>query len=291
MMKSPRFKNIILRALILLLTSATAGAVTPDNQMRYKPEDVSRLEEVLPKVKAMDGLTPGERLAATARLFMDTPYVAGSLEIEPEMLTFSLTGTDCILFVEMCVALGLTADNGGSGIEDYAEEVRQLRYRDGTVDGYASRLHYTSEWMAQAEARGILREITSEIGGIPFDQKFNFMSTHPQAYKQLSDSPSETARIRKAEKALEARQYHYIPKDALTASLDKLQDGDIVCFTCGISGLDIAHLGIALHDRDGRLTFIHASSTGKKVLIQKGTIGSYISGIKRFTGLRVIRPL
>lgn len=284
----------ILSALMLLAATVPAfagGQTAKKEQMRHKPEDAAKLAEVLPIVKAMDGLDHGERLASTARLFLGTPYVAGSLEIEPEILTFSLTGTDCILFVEMCVALGLTADEGGNSIEDYAAQVRRLRYRDGKVDGYASRIHYTSEWLAQAEARGIVQEITGEIGGIPLDQKFNFMSTHPQQYKQLNDSPSETARIRKAEKALEARDYYYIPKNVLASALDKVQDGDIVCFTCGIPGLDIAHLGIAVHGKDGRLTFIHASSTGKKVIIQNGTIDSYLSGIKRFTGLRVVRPL
>ncbi|MBR4771539.1 MAG: DUF1460 domain-containing protein [Bacteroidales bacterium] len=273
---------------VLLAGISFCSAAVERGDVRYSQKDVDKFEEVM-------ALTAGDREAPMSELvvkiakhFLGTPYVAGTLEIEPEQLTVNMAETDCILFVEMCVALALTAKDAEPSFDNYLDNLASLRYRDGIVDGYTSRLHYTSEWIAQGERRGVFKEVTSDCGGRPIAQKFNFMSTHPASYKQLKDSPDDVAKMRRIEQALEAQDYCYIPKADLPRCVKDIRSGDIVAFCSTVAGLDIAHIGIALRDGD-TLTFIHASTTAKKVIINPQPLVTYINGVKSQSGLRVIR--
>ena len=156
------------------------------------------------------------------------------------------------------------------------------------MDGYASRLHYTSEWIIQGETRGIFQEVSRQCGGSVLDQKFNFMSTHPASYKQLKDNPKAVAKIRIAEQNLESWDYWYIPKADLPECIKNIKTGDIIGFNSSTPGLDIAHVAYAYWEGD-TLTFIHASYTDKKVVINKTPLVPYTNGIKGHNGLRVIR--
>ena len=273
---------------VLLAGISFCSAAVERGDVRYSQKDVDKFEEVM-------ALTAGDREAPMSELvvkiakhYLGTPYVAGTLEIEPEQLTVNMAETDCILFVEMCVALALTAKDAEPSFDKYLDNLASLRYRDGIVDGYTSRLHYTSEWIAQGERRGVFKEVTSDCGGRPIAQKFNFMSTHPASYKQLKDSPDDVAKMRRIEQALEAQDYCYIPKADLPRCIKDIRSGDIIAFCSTVAGLDIAHIGIALRDGD-TLTFIHASTTAKKVIINPQPLVTYINGVKSQSGLRVIR--
>ena len=273
---------------VLLAGISFCSAAVERGDVRYSQKDVDKFEEVM-ALTAGDREAPmSEMVVKIAKHFIGTPYVAGTLEIEPEQLTVNMAETDCILFVEMCVALALTAKDAEPSFDKYLDNLASLRYRDGIVDGYTSRLHYTSEWIAQGERRGVFKEVTSDCGGRPIAQKFNFMSTHPASYKQLKDSPDDVAKMRRIEQALEAQDYCYIPKADLPRCVKDIRSGDIVAFCSTVAGLDIAHIGIALRDGD-TLTFIHASTTAKKVIINPQPLVTYINGVKSQSGLRVIR--
>ena len=83
------------------------------------------------------------------------------------------------------------------------------------------------------------------------------MSTHPQLYKQLSNSPGNVAKMKKFEKALSGKEIRYLPKDKLpNEGLPWINDGDIIAITTNTPGLDVAHLGIAFYV-DGKLSLIH----------------------------------
>ena len=56
-----------------------------------------------------------------------------------------------------------------------------------------------------------------------------------------------------------------------------VKSGDMVCLVTTIKGLDVSHVGFALH-KDGILTFIHASLTAKKVVrLMKEIVPEYKS--------------
>ena len=270
---------------ILLSTVCFAGGT---DDVRYSPEDVRNFNEVMDILTPLRDSSLSELVIVAARHFIGTKYVASSIEMEPEMLTVSTTKTDCMLFVEMCLAMSLTAKGDSPDFASYCDNLRKLRYRDGVVDGYASRLHYTSEWIRQGESRGVFEEITGDLGGLPYGQKFNFMSAHPGYYRQLKDNPAETARIREAEKNLEKYEYRVIPKDKLGKAASGIKTGDIVCFDQNTAGLDIAHIAFALRNVE-TLTFIHASSKAGKVVVNSVPLLEYTRGIKSHDGLRVIR--
>lgn len=276
---------LILLTSVLWLLPAPASAQT---DARFTEKDVGNFNEVMGLLVPVREKPMPELVILAAKHFLGTPYVAGTLEIEPERLTVNTRETDCILFVEMCLAMALTAREPEPSFEAYLDQLRQLRYRDGVVDGYASRLHYTSEWIAQGSRRGIFHEVSRECGGSPLDQKFFFMSTHPASYKQLKDSPENVAKIRTAEQRLEQGEYWYIPKADLPRCIRNIKTGDIVGFNASTPGLDIAHVGYAYWEGD-TLSFIHASYTDRKVVINKTPLVQYTNGIKGHNGLRVVR--
>ena len=276
---------ILLSALLGLVFNASAYE---KGDARFTQQDVENFQQVMDLVAGDRDLPMSELVIKVAKHFLGTPYVAGTLEIEPERLTVNTRETDCILFVEMCLALSLTAKDAEPTFDKYVDNLRKLRYRNGKVDGYASRLHYTSEWIIQGTTRGIFREVSRECGGSPLDQKFNFMSTHPASYKQLKDSPKNVEKIKAVEQNLESWDYWYIPKADLPKCIQNIKTGDIIGFNSSTPGLDIAHVAYAYWEGD-TLTFIHASYTEKKVVINQTPLVPYTNGIKAHNGLRVIR--
>ncbi|HCB65181.1 MAG TPA: DUF1460 domain-containing protein [Ruminococcaceae bacterium] len=276
---------ILLSALFGLVFSAAAYE---KGDARFTQKDVENFQEVMNLLAPDRELPMSELVIKVAKHFLGTPYVAGTLEIEPERLTINTRETDCILFVEMCLAMSLTAKDAEPTFEKYVDNLRRLRYRNGKVDGYASRLHYTSEWIIQGETRGIFHEVSRQCGGSVLDQKFNFMSNHPASYKQLKDNPKAVAKIRIAEQNLETWDYWYIPKADLPRCIQNIKTGDIIGFNSSTPGLDIAHVAYAYWEGD-TLTFIHASMSDKKVVINKTPLVEYTNGIKGHNGLRVVR--
>ena len=278
----------ILILVCTLFAFVQGAAAFEKGDARFTQKDMENFQEVMNLLAPDRDLPMSELVIKVAKHFIGTPYVAGTLEIEPERLTVNTRETDCILFVEMCLAMSLTAKEAEPTFEKYVDNLRQLRYRNGKVDGYASRLHYTSEWIIQGETRGIFQEVSRQCGGSVLDQKFNFMSTHPASYKQLKDNPKAVAKIRIAEQNLETWDYWYIPKADLPECIKNIKTGDIIGFNSSTPGLDIAHVAYAYWEGD-TLTFIHASYTDKKVVINKTPLVPYTNGIKGHNGLRVIR--
>ena len=278
----------ILILVCTLFAFVQGAAAFEKGDARFTQKDVENFQEVMNLLAPDRDLPMSELVIKVAKHFLGTPYVAGTLEIEPERLTVNTRETDCILFVEMCLAMSLTAKEAEPTFEKYVDNLRQLRYRNGKVDGYTSRLHYTSEWIIQGETRGIFHEVSRQCGGSVLDQKFNFMSNHPASYKQLKDNPKAVAKIRIAEQNLETWDYWYIPKADLPKCIKNIKMGDIIGFNSSTPGLDIAHVAYAYWEGD-TLTFIHASMSDKKVVINKTPLVEYTNGIKGHNGLRVVR--
>lgn len=276
---------ILLTALFGLICSASAFTL---GDARFEPKDIENFQKTMDLLKGDRNLPMDQTVIKVAKSFLGTPYVAGTLEKDPELLTVNTRQTDCILFVEMCLALSLTSKEDNPTFEKYLDNLRKLRYRNGVVDGYASRVHYTSEWIIQGSVRGIFKEVSLEAGGSKLDQKFNFMSNHPNSYRQLKDNPKLVERIAKAEKNLETYDYFYIPQADLEKCLHNIKTGDIIGFNSSVPGLDIAHVCYAYWE-NGVLTFIHASMGEMKVVINKKPLLNYVLDSKGINGVRVIR--
>ncbi|OGV04697.1 MAG: hypothetical protein A3J84_04240 [Ignavibacteria bacterium RIFOXYA2_FULL_37_17] len=223
--------------------------------------------------------------------FIGTDYAANTLEKGgEENLVINLTGLDCYTFLETSLVFARCIKKGKTTFEDYKKELTNIRYRDGKLKEYPSRLHYFSDWIFDMNKRRIGKDITKEIGGKRYVKKINFMSTHIDSYKQLKENQKFVKEITKFERQISTREYFYIPQDEIVLVEDKIQNGDIIGITTNIEGLDIAHTGIAIRMDDGRIHLMHAPNVGYKVQIAGKPLADYIKGNKKQTGIMVLRP-
>ncbi len=233
----------------------------------------------------------GDVIAEVGKSFIGTDYVAGTLDKSmDEKLVVDLTGLDCVTFVENCLTFARCVKKGKTTFDDYKKELERIRYRDGVLDGYASRLHYFCDWIYNNEDKGIVKNITSDIGGVSYDKKIDFMTTHTKSYKQLADKTNLDG-IVTAEEAINSRYYYYIPKNSIHKVYDSLQSGDIIATTTKIDGLDVTHTGYVYKGDDGGTYFMHASSIKKQVIISPEQLEDYIGLDPKKTGIMVTRPL
>ena len=273
--------------LLLTLTSTLCFS----QQITCSQADKQAVEN---KLIAIDGLLEkdfGKTLVAIGKTFMDTPYVAKTLEIgDTETLVINLQGLDCTTYVENVLALGLILKNGESSFDDFTETLESIRYKDGELDGYASRLHYFSEWIANNEKKGLLKDITAEIGGKEITKPINFMSTHRDLYPFLKDDKN-FEKVKASENYLNNQPICILAQDEIAANEHLIQTGDIIALTTSINGLDITHTGIATREKDGRIHLLHASTGSMKVEVSKKPLSEYLKGIKKNTGIMVARPI
>ncbi|GLU54824.1 xylanase [Dyadobacter frigoris] len=229
----------------------------------------------------------GTQVLRMAESFLGTPYVASTLEGNPtEKLVCKFDGLDCTTLVESSIALAL-AKSENLNYDGYKTELTKIRYRDGVIDGYPSRLHYVLDWMYENEKRGLLEDITSKVGGVPFKKEINFMSTHANFYPAL-DNTEVWEKIKEQENIINSREYSYIPKASLQKAEPMLRDGDIVAFTSSVEGLDCNHMGI-ITKIGNRAYLLHASLAGKKVILSALPLAEYVASVPKHTGMIVAR--
>jgi hypothetical protein len=234
--------------------------------------------------------TVGEAMIVTGKQFLDTPYEASTLELgTPEALVVNLRGLDCTTFVENVLAISRMKIAGQKDWESYLQTLEQIRYRDGGIQGYPSRLHYFTDWIRDNQEKGLVKDITAEIGGISVVKQINFMGTHPELYPALGQE-DHLEKIRNIEASLSSRALYVLPAEEVTGREGSLRDGDIIALATSIQGLDVTHTGIALRRSDGRVHLLHASTEGA-VVISEEPLSEYLKKIKGNTGIIVARPL
>lgn len=247
---------------------------------------------LVPSLMSAQSLS-GEALSNAISL-MDVPYVANVLEqTEEEELIINTDELDCTTFVEYVIAMTLTPkdENNDQDEDVFAGIVRQLRYRDGIIDGYTSRMHYITEWVENAVKQGLIQDVTAIQSQYTAKAKVNYMTSHPELYRHLADSPKNVERMKAIEESITGTEYHYIPKQYLpNEGFQWIQDGDIIAITTNIPGLDVAHMGVAFNI-GGRLTLLHASSKDKKVEVSKFTLSKMLEDNDKWTGIRVLRAI
>lgn len=246
----------------------------------------------------LSDLPMGDLMAAIGRGLVGTAYVPGTLEVDgPERLVINFQGLDCVTFVENVHALatvlkagvGTRLENRGAVEGEYELALSSLRYRNGYIDGYPSRLHYFTDWIANNDRNRIVTDITRDLGGVPDHESIHFMSTHPNAYRQLAD-PDVLAAIEQSEARLTAQGRYFIPQERIADVAADIQNGDIIAATSTVEGLDVAHTGLALWV-DGSLRLLHAPLVGESVQISEMTLADRIARIDGQDGIMVARPL
>ncbi|MDE7152939.1 MAG: DUF1460 domain-containing protein [Muribaculaceae bacterium] len=277
-------------ALLLAIATLNLHAAGHRNEVRFHDEanDTTRITEILLEAEKIS--KPGDRISAIAHKFIDTPYVAHTLEDSVEVLTVNLDELDCTTFVETVMALAYTAGERRNSWRDYVYNLRRMRYRGGEVNGYPSRLHYISDWIVDNSHRGNFSEVTDRL---PFARSviktINFMSKHHDRYPALADSANLDA-ILAVEQGYRNHQYPIIRSNALGNKqlCQSLREGDIVALTTSNKNLDVSHLGIITFV-NGKPHLLHASSSLKKVTVTTVPLSEFMRKNPSLTGIRVIR--
>ena len=229
----------------------------------------------------------GTTMLRMSESFLGIPYVGGTLEGNPtEKLVCKFDALDCTTLVESSIALAV-AKTENPTFEGYKNELTKLRYRDGIIDGYPSRLHYIYDWMYENEKRGRLEDITEKVGGVPLKKEINFMTNHANLYPALADS-EVWEKVKEQENKINSREHSYIPKTEIQKAEPMLHDGDIVAFTSSVEGLDVNHMGV-ITKVGSRAYLIHASLAGKKVIISNVPLAEYVASVPKHTGMIVAR--
>ena len=268
-----------------------SAAVVVTNPGRSVERDREIFEQTMRRAQeeGVDTLPIGERIVAIGRCFVGADYIPGTLEIAPEQLVVNLEHFDCVTYVESVLALARVVDEPTPTFEGYLDQLRRIRYRQGELDGYASRLHYFSEWISDNAALGIVRNITRELGGIPLDEHIDFMSANRELYPALR-SDDVVEQIGDVEASVTNLDSYYIPKDRIADVASQIRNGDIIAATSAIDGLDVAHTGFAIRI-DGALHFMNAPLVGRSVEISELPLAARMQRIPEQDGIMIARPL
>ena len=233
-----------------------------------------------------------EVIIEIGKTFLGLEYEAFTLEKgEKEELVIHLSGLDCYTFFESSLVLARCVKKSMTTFEDFQTELKNIRYRDGIIKDYTSRLHYAADWLYENDKRGNVKDITKEIGGIIYSKKIDFMSTHRESYARLKTNDEFVNKIADLEEELTKREKYYIPENFIDCAEEKINNGDIILITADASGLDISHTGLAIKMPTGRIHFMHAPLRGKTIQITEQPLGDYIRGLKRHTGIMVARVI
>jgi hypothetical protein len=245
-----------------------------------------------------DTLPIGETMVRIAESFVGWPYEPGTLELAGEEdVVINLEEFDCVTLVENVFALARFIKTQGPSVLDseiqtraaYTGAIRELRYRRGRVDGYPSRLHYFSDWIRDNEAKGLVRELTKELEGELDPRAIDYMTSHPESYRQLAN-PGFFAAVQETEWELSGMDRYKLSEGNIQTSISWIQNGDIIAATSIVEGLDVAHTGIA-YWQDGQLHLLHAPLVGEEVEISRLPLAERILRLSGQDGIRVVRPL
>jgi len=248
---------------------------------------------IIPQSRDNNGMEqdffPGNVIVEIGRFFLDSPYKAATLEAPgKEKLIANLSGFDCTTFVETVLALAGCAIREKITSAEFRKNLKFIRYRQGIISGYYSRLHYFTDWLRDCEKKKILKDISRQFDARARRKKTNYMTSHRKSYPAL-ENEDEFKKMQRVEKNISRRVSSFINKDKVSAQRAKIQNGDIIAFTTNQEGLDVAHVGFAIW-QGKNLHLLHASSKEGGVVISPKTLLAYLKSNKKFLGIIVARP-
>ena len=271
-----------LLAIFLLSTYSPNSISAAENSDSIKVELILRKAHELPK--------DSSKTLYFANQFLGVSYVGGTLEeSKQEQLLIDLKRLDCTTFVENIIALVQTERQGDLSFPAFKKMLQKVRYRHGEINGYTSRLHYMTDWIADNQEKGLIKERILKPYSKPQTLYLNFMSTHPESYWQIKNSKENQESIRQQEKKWQGVVVSYVDKEYLKLPSTKLQikNGDMLALVTTIKGLDVVHVGFAQWIGE-KLHLLHASSAHKKVILDPMPLYNYMKTKKSQLGVRVI---
>jgi hypothetical protein len=257
----------------------------------------AEFEALVQKAQSQDwrSLPLAERTIAVGQALVGTPYVNYTLEIDDhtESPSVNLNGVDCWTFFEIALGFARMLEVKANNYtpRDLLTLIELDRYRGGRCDGrYTSRLHFLEDWIYDNERRGLVKNLTRSLGGVPMRGRYlNEMSRYWRGSRYLRNNPELVPEMRQIENKISSRTTYHIPKAAVPGIESRIQNGDVICISGkGPEGFT-EHVGLAYRARQGVLHFMHASKDERRVVIDV-PLHSYLYRYSKFAGIMVVRP-
>lgn len=271
---------------MLLLLSVTGKAQLA---VAYTASDIRQVSMVASPMAVAD-----QTVVSIGKAFLGKPYVHHTLDGNPtEELVVNFQQFDCTTFLETTLALKLalsqpSVKGAPAPLEPlFRAYLTKLRYRNGRIDGYASRLHYFSDWLYDNERKGLIRDVTGDIGGVQVSKAVSYMTTATYKYPHLRD-PAIYKQVAQTEATISQQPFYFIPKKQIHDIEANIKEGDIIMLTAARPGLDMKHVGFATW-QNGRVYLLHASSDYGEVTLTPYPLADYVNGHKGLSGIRVAR--
>jgi Protein of unknown function (DUF1460). len=288
----------IIVPIVLICSSAFAVESRLPMKTIFKGQDQFNRLVGLAKDNNWKSLPIGQRTAAVGQSLTGTRYKSYTLEIDNriESPSANFYGLDCWTFFEVSLAFArmLNEPEENWTPENFLHYIEVDRYRGGVCTGeYLSRLHYLEDWLYDNNKRGLVEDLTANLGGKGVPHAAREMTAGWRHYRYLAANKSLLGPLGRMEASVSSRPLYMIPKKSVAKIEGKLQSGDII----GIVGYDgrmfsTTHVGLALRTSDGVLHFMHASAPhnyGKVVVDSR--LSTYLSTYRSHAGILVARPL
>ncbi len=290
------------RALVplYLICSIAFGSESrlPSNTVFKGQEQFNRL---VAKAKAGNwkALPIGERTAAVGQALVGTRYKHFTLEIDNriESPSVNFQGMDCWTFFEIALGFARMLNEPESNWtpERLLYYIELDRYRGGQCTGeYLSRLHYLEDWLYDNNRRGLVEDLTRDLGGRSVPHSAREISTGWRHYRYLAANRSLLGPLGRMEANVSSRPLYHVPKSQVAAIEPKLRSGDIIgVISRERNGLySTAHVGLALRTSDGVVHLMHASSPSNygRVIVDD-ELSKYLYRYRSDSGILVARPL
>lgn len=257
---------------------------------------LAQTADALQELAIPGGYTPAETAVLVGKSLLGKPYEAHTLEGDgPEELVVNLRAFDCTTFLETTLALSLAHHEIGNQVHaadrlepSFRKFLTRLRYRNGQINGYASRLHYFSDWLRDNDRRSLIRDISHELpGSMAVAKPVNYMTAKTWKYPNMSD-PAVFKQIALTESVVSQQSFYFVPKKNLRTAEKALREGDIIMIMASRPGLDMKHCGLAVW-QSGRVHLLHASSQLGEVVITQQSLTDYVLANRWLSGIRVAR--
>ena len=292
-------KKSLLLFIVLLMacgsnqtTQQVAQAATTTQMRFHCDSDTTVINGLLAKGNESGIADANALIEFYARQLLGTPYVAHTLEADEEVLTINIHELDCLTFIESLYALTRATLNHRYSWRDYAANIKNVRYRGGTMGDYSSRIHYISEWIIDNHLRGNLVEVTPDLPHADYMIKnIDYMSKNPSQYRQLKNDTAMVEKIRRYE--LRQHRFPYLKRSWLNDKDVKaaLRSGDFISLVTKADGLDVSHNGIIIVDDKGDPYLLDASMSGGKVMLESKPLFKFLERSKNNIGVRVFRMM
>lgn len=287
-------RSALLLATALLALVSSAFATLPFSTVF---QGRGKFDQLVAQAPAWKALPIGERVGAVGRALVGTPYKSYTLEIDDkiEAPSVNFNGLDCWTFFETSLAFARMLDEPQDKWtpETMLKYLELDRYRGGQCNAtYLSRLHYLEDWLQDNNRRGLVQDLTRQLGGTSVKHSAVEMTINWRSYRYMKADPAIRAGIRTMESNVTRMDLSHIPKSRVAAIESQLHTGDIIGITTNDGGkIGTSHVGLAVRMADG-VHFMHASSPrnyGKVVLDAR--ISEYLARYKTDAGILVARPL